>query len=334
MKWYHAWALVLACLLMACGTESGKFRLEGRLRNLNQGEFWVYSPDGGIDGIDTIRVRDGRFSYETAIRDEATLVVVFPNYSEQAVFARSGATVTIKGDATHLKEMTIKGTDDNDHMTQLRMELNRSMPPEVPQVVARFIEEYPESRVSIYLLQRYFLLTPQPDYRRALQLTRLLLKHQPDNGQLLRLKKELPALQGAPLKGRLPKFAATDLKGRRVTEGDLKGRVGVVTAWASWSYQSINIQNRLKQLKTKHGDRLGVVSICLDGRPDDCRQRISRDSLKWSTVCDGRLWHSPLLATFGLADVPANVVFDKKGNVVARGLSAQELEERINQMLK
>ena len=35
--------LLVVLLLTACGGDSGKFKLEGRLRNINQGEFWVYS---------------------------------------------------------------------------------------------------------------------------------------------------------------------------------------------------------------------------------------------------------------------------------------------------
>ena len=46
-------------LFSSCGTNNGKFRLEGRLRNFNNGEFWIYSPDGDMLGIDTIKVRDG-----------------------------------------------------------------------------------------------------------------------------------------------------------------------------------------------------------------------------------------------------------------------------------
>ena len=109
----------LGCVLLlaACGSDSGKFRLEGRLRNINQAEFWVYSPDGSMQGIDTITVRNGRFAYELELEDEATLMVVFPNYSEQPVFARPGKTVSIKGDATHLKEIIIEGTKENEHMT-------------------------------------------------------------------------------------------------------------------------------------------------------------------------------------------------------------------------
>ena len=325
--------LLVAMLLTACGGDSGKFKLEGRLRNINQGEFWVYSTDGGIAGFDTIAVRNGRFSYEIELRSPSTLVVVFPNYSEQPVFAEPGENVHIKGDATHLKEMIIEGTDDNEYMTELRMELNETAPPDVSKVVSAYIREHLESPTSIYLLNRYFLLTSTPDYLQAQKLVDLMLKERPDNGELIELQKQLKALQGGALKSKLPAFTATDVKGGKVTEKALKAKLNVVSVWASWSYSSTDQQRRLKTLKDKYGDKLGIVSICIDGRPADCKQRVQRDSLKWSTVCDGRMWNTPLLAKFGLADVPANLIIDEKGVVIERNLQPQKLEERVNDLM-
>ena len=132
----------------------------------------------------------------------------------------------------------------------------------------------------------------------------------------------------------MPKFSATDIKGRKLTEQSLKSKVNVVTTWATWSYPSTNMLQRLEQLKKTYGDELSTIAISLDGSPYDCRQRVNRDSIKTPMVCDGRMWETPLLGTFGLADVPANVVIDKKGVVIARNLTAQRMEEKIKQLLK
>ena len=329
-----ALGLLALLLLDSCGVDSDRFRLEGRLRNMHQGEFWVYSTDGGIDGIDTIPVREGRFVYEIPMRSPSTLVIVFPNYSELPVFARPGAEVDIKGDATHLREMAINGTDENGEMTKLRMELNRLMPPEVPGKVEEFIRENPESEVSVYLLQRYFLQEDAADYKRAMALVELMLKEQPDNGRLIEWKKQLPALCRGMVKAKLPAFTASDVKGRTVTQDELKKKANVLTVWASWSFQSTDMQRRLIRLKKDYGERLGVVSICLDARPQDCRQRVERDSLPWKTVCDGRVWQTPLLAKLGISEVPASMVIDSRGVIVARDLAPQELEDELKKMLK
>jgi hypothetical protein len=321
-------------LFFSCSSNNGKFRLEGRMRNMNNSEFMVYSPDGGIMGIDTIPVRNSRFSYETELLHDATLIIVFPNYSEQPVFAQAGQEVSVKGDASHLKDIRITGTDDNDEYTELRLKLNSLMPPDIPNAVEQYIREQPLSPVSRYLLTRYFLLTPNPDYKKAAQLNAFLLKQMPDNEQLKQQQRQIANLQGGATGSRLPRFSATDVKGRRVTDADMKGKVGVVSVWASWNYRSTEQLRTLQRLKKKHGDQLAVVSTCIDARPADCKKRVERDSLSWPVICDGRLWKTPLLTKFGFADVPSNIVVDAKGRIIARNLASQQLESKVNELLK
>lgn len=320
-------------LLSSCGPDSGTFRLEGRLRNMNQGEFWIYSLDGVMAGIDTIKVRDGRFSYELNLTEDATLIIVFPNYSEQPVFASPGKSVSIKGEATHLKEMIIQGTTDNEDMTTFRLELNDLTPPDIPAAVTRFVEEHPESPASIYVLERYCLLNHEPNYKEAIRLINLMLKSRPNDKQLLRLSRQLPKLQGAQIGDKLPSFTATDIKGHKVTAASLQADANIVSAWATWNYQSSSTQQQLKRLKNRYGDRLAIVSICLDANVKACRQRVSQDSLSWPTICDGRMWDTPLLSTFGLGDVPDNVIINSKGRVIARSVEMQKLEEIIGNIL-
>ena len=69
-------------VLVSCGEDSKHFKIEGRLLQMNQGEFYVYSNDQCVDGIDTIKVQGGRFSYEIPCSSPSTLTIVFPNFSE------------------------------------------------------------------------------------------------------------------------------------------------------------------------------------------------------------------------------------------------------------
>ena len=327
--------MLAAVLLSACGPDGDRFRLEGRFRKMNQAEFYIYSPDGGIEGIDTIAVREGRFAYEVELHSPATFVIVFPNFSEQPVFGQPGAEVTIKGDASHMKEMTIQGTRDNEDMTEFRLMLNDVMPPDVAKTVADFIREHPASPASVYLLKRYLVYAPDADLKLARRLTDMMLKETSDNGQLIQLKKHLAAADGPVIKSRMPKFSVTDVVGKRQTEAIFKDKVGVVTAWASWSTQSGDMQRRLKSLHEKHAGRLAILSICLDGSPKDCKRRVvDVDSLKWPTVCDGRMWQTPLLAKMGFVDIPSCLVVDEHGVIVERNLTPQQLENKLADLLK
>lgn len=327
-------ALSVLLFFAACGTESGRFRLEGRFRNLNNGEFYIYSDEKADRGLDTIKVSDGRFAYETDLDDKATFVLLFPNFSEQAIFGESGATVNISGDASHLKEMEITGTDDNELMTKFRQNVNRLTPPEATKEAIRFVNDNPQSEVSLYIIQKYFVQTATPDYEQATKLLTVMGKAQKGNLKVQRMKAEVERLKAAAIGGRLPNFTATDINGRRISRADLSAKVNVVCTWASWSYDSESMLRQLHRLKKEYGDKLAVVGISLDARQKDCKSVVERDSTQWPTVCDGRVWTSPLLTTFGIGTVPTNIVADKSGKVVARDLNPQQLREKISQLLK
>ena len=145
-------------------------------------------------------------------------MLVFPNFSEQAVFASPGEEVEIKGDATHLKEMTITGTDENDELTKLRIRLNKLTPPEIAAAVAEYIQEEPSSMISIYLLDKYFVNAKTPDYVEAQRLATLMLKANPDNGRLRKLKKQLDGLKNSRMGYmELPQHGHT-AKAQKITE--------------------------------------------------------------------------------------------------------------------
>ena len=125
-----AYILVFSLLLVSCGTRSGYFKMEGRFLHMNQGELYVYSPDGGVDGLDTIKIEAGRFAYEKPCSKPSTLIVIFPNYSTQPIFAESGEAVEVKADASHLKEMEVEGTEENELMTKFRKQIANASPPQ------------------------------------------------------------------------------------------------------------------------------------------------------------------------------------------------------------
>lgn len=326
--------ILITLVLVSCGAESGHFRIEGRLRNFNQGEFYVYSPDGAIAGIDTIRVIEGRFRYDTKLESPATFVIVFPNYSEQVVYGESGATATLSGDASHLKELEVKGTETNEQMTEWRMMANRLTPPEVKREAEKFIKENTTSPISAYLLRKHFIDCQQPDYKKASQLANILSKADRENLKLSLVAKSVASQQNLQVGSILPKFSAVDINGKTASNSSLKGKVNIVTTWASWSYESQNIQRMLRRQQKTYGSDIAIVSICLDASISECRRRTNIDSIKWSNICNGNIWQTPVLKSLSIATVPGNIVCDAKGKIIARDLKSDKLEEKIKELMK
>jgi hypothetical protein len=326
--------ILLTLIVVSCGTPSGQFKIEGRFKNFNQGEFYIYSSDETQGRLDTIHVADGRFAYTTYLDDTVTFQLVFPNFSEVPVFAMSGASVTINGDASHLKEIEITGTDDNELMTQFRLSTSELTPPETLVAAENFIKDHPESRISLYMLDHYFILNSNADYAKASELLKLIKETAPDNRQLKLLDRQLESFQSTMPKGKLPRFSATDMKGRQVSNAQLNAELNVIYLWATWNYDSQNMQRQLRSFKKDYGSRLSLLGISIDARRHDCERTVDRDSISWSTVNDGRMWQTPLLSKLGLAELPGNIVTDRSGRIVARNLSTQELRDKIKATLK
>ena len=57
MKIIHSRLLLAlsALLLAACSQPKDKFIFEGKIAGIQQAEFYVYSDDGALSGVDTIR---------------------------------------------------------------------------------------------------------------------------------------------------------------------------------------------------------------------------------------------------------------------------------------
>ena len=322
-------------LTISCGPDKGTFRMEGEFKGFNQGEFYVYSTDGGIRKLDTIGVKGGRFTYQRPLDSTATFVLVFPNYSEIPVIGTSGTSVDIKGDASHLKEIEVKGTKENELMTGFRLKVSEMMPPETVKEAADFIMKHPASLSSIYLLNKYYIQTPTPDYKKALELAKAIQQAKPDHERINTLVKHLEGMQAISNNGILPKFTGTDIKGKPISNGDLYAKVNVITTWSSWNYESQTIQRQLKRLeKEKGASQLKIVSICLDANAKECRRLMDRDSITWCNICDERMWDNPILTKLGLSKVPDNIITNSQGKILAHSLPVTELNKKINELLK
>lgn len=320
-------------LLMSCGVDSNHFKLSGRFLNMNQGEFYVYSPEGGIDGIDTIHVVGGRFTYERPCDREMTLMLVFPNFSQQPIFAAPGKSVEIKSDASNIKEMEVTGTKSNEQMTEFRLQTAHIAPPDVKPKAAEFIESHLDSPVSLYLLRNYFILSPHPDYAQAEKLTKKMLEKQPKNGTLIIIQQQLKQLSHGVTGAQMVHFNGPGIDGATVSDQDLGDDIAVLSTWSSWSFISQDQQRMLRRKLRSSGGRLHLVSVCIDTDKTACLRTMKRDTLSWPCIFDGKLFDSPIMQQTGLADVPDNIVYHH-GKVVARSLNNGDLSKKLDELIK
>ena len=321
-------------ILTSCGSRDGYFKLEGHFLKMNQGEFYLYSPDGIITGIDTLKLNGGRFSHEIPCATSGLLMLVFPNFSEQPIFAEEGQSVSLDGDASHLKELKVKGTKANELMTKFRMQISKISPLEEQKHAASFIKENPASPVSIYLLRRYFILTDKPDFKQADELLTLIKSKQKSSTALTRIETDLAKSKATAKDQKVPQFSGFDINGRPVTNANLGGSLSVIYTWASWSYESLEQQRQLRRIARQHGSALNLIGISADASKQEFIRAMKRDSVTTPVVCDGQMFESPLMTQLGFTQVPDNIIVSKEGRILEHGLNVNQLKDRLEKLLK
>ena len=319
-------------LLLSCGSNHETFLLEGTFKGFNQGELYIYGMNG-THRLDTISVVKGRFHYEVSLENPVTFSLVFPNFSELPVFGEPRSEVEIEGDVSHLKEIRVTGTDINKQMTDFRLKTSGMTPPEVIRAAEAFISKNPASPVSLYLLNRYFTQAINPDRKKAVALISELEKAQPDEPTLKGLKEKIKSLDVLKEGAKIPAFTAKDIDGKTVRSSDLNAPVNIIYVWAKWNYESVNMQRQLTFFQKQNKDKVKVLGISLDPDVKTCRKAADQDSVKWSTICDGKMWETPLLRQLGLWYIPDNIILDSQGKIIAHTLHTNDLQNKARELL-
>ena len=99
-------------------------KLKGTIKNVKQVDLYVYAEGAPNPQIDTIQVRGGEFYYERKLTQPEVLTLLFPNYSEMVLIAEPGKELELVADASNLSEAIIKGTKENELLTEFNQAIN------------------------------------------------------------------------------------------------------------------------------------------------------------------------------------------------------------------
>lgn len=132
----------------------------------------------------------------------------------------------------------------------------------------------------------------------------------------------------------LPAFKTVAADGSSTGSGALSAApVAVVYVWASWNFNSLDMQRSLKDYKRRYGSRLALMGINMDADKAVCLRNMKADSITWPTVSDGRLFDGSAARSLGVTYVPDNIVL-QHGRVVAGHLPASQLGEQLDRLLR
>ena len=133
-----------------------------------------------------------------------------------------------------------------------------------------------------------------------------------------------------------PDFIQNDTSGRPVSLSSFRGKYVLLDFWASWCGPCRDANPTLRKIYQQfHDKNFTILGVSLDDieRKNSWLKAIKQDSLLWTQVSDLKHWENQVVKLYGVKAIPQNFLIDPKGVIVARGLSTEELEEKLNQLL-
>jgi len=114
-----------------------------------------------------------------------------------------------------------------------------------------------------------------------------------------------------------------------------KSPLVLVDFWASWCGPCrAEMPHVLKAYEQYHQQGFEIVGVSLDNNKDAWLKAIDQLKLPWPQMSDLKGWESEGAKKYNVRSIPANVLLDKDGKIVAKDLRGEELAERVGQLLQ
>lgn len=347
------------CALLALPVSAQKYAVTGKVP---VGTKMVYLQHiGSRQQPDSVAVKDGAFTftgdanepfaYVIADKSEAVSVVLDGNVTVD--FANDKATGTAENEALSAWNARFKAPMETYKKAMTEYYGYRKSGKEVPDsVMARIEKQADESEDQMKVLTKQCCQENKQMKFPALFLSQMASSM--DKADVIKLAEEgSPAYMETNVmtrvkgsiegwKRQMPGTQFTDIEladvngtNHKLSEYVGKGKYVLIDFWASWCGPCRRSMPDVKKLYDEYKDKgFEIVGLSFDSEKDAWTGAIKKLDLPWIHLSDLKGWESLAGRTYGISAIPATLLIGPDGKIIASGLSAEQVGEKLKELIK
>lgn len=196
--------------------------------------------------------------------------------------------------------------------------------------IMKFVVENKGS-VASFFAATYILPEPSMELQEA-ALT-AMKKDAPESRFTTELDDRLNAIKPLDIGGMAPEIALQSPDGEVIKLSSLRGKYVLIDFWASWCGPCRQENPNVKRVYDKyHSKGFEIYGVSLDKDGNKWKGAIQQDGLTWLHVSDLQGWSCSAAVTYKIHSIPATILLDKSGRIIAKNLRGQALEAKLHEI--
>lgn len=351
--------------LSSCG-KGVAYRIEGKLSNLKDQTVYAVFENDDIKIVDTVTCKKpGYFFIKENQEGFESVTLYFENKTRWVTaYLEPGEKITITGNIEYPSMLQIKGGQINDNLTVLRKDMdpllkeqadlvhiltnkdNNNNTIEETDIASRlmnvnhllseramtFIKENPAEEASAVLIQNYFV---SPDDTRKLDELLAILNPKLNDFYIVKnLKQYSTNAKRTALGAEAPGFTVKNIYGQPVALDSFPNKYLLLAFTAPWCDMCQTEDLLLDQVAMKYPkDKLDMLLISLDDKPEEVRKVLAKDSIKWNLVTDSAGQAAMLVELYNVSALPRCFLIDEDGKIILKTDNGVEIKQTLNNLM-
>jgi peroxiredoxin len=285
----------------------------------NNNFFMVLDPEENIKYTNAEMMLSADYSIEGSA--EGDIIMKLQNIRTELNTNREALLEKLNKAEVYLRDSVQKAVE-NEYTAMLQSKVNE---------IKNLADKNPD---KLSLISAVEFLNPDTEFETLNKIASNVEKNYPNSGYAQGFINRIKQMKATAIGSPAPEISFPNPEGENVALSSLKGKYVLIDFWASWCGPCRKENPNVVKLYNYYKDKgFEIYAVSLDKDKNAWINAIKQDKLTWTHVSDLSMWSSPVVKQYGFSGIPFTVLVDKDGNIIAKGLRGQQLENKLAELM-